>query len=201
MQNLTIAEGTDAAVTVRDCRGDFQWAQVGATRPPVPPRAIFIHHTASAGQPQTRRTQLDAMRLVATSAPYGLPYNFVVFAYPHTSIYYLNDVDHAWPHTYRWNDATAIALWGDWSISEPPTTAVARMARLIRALWSMWGHDIRVKTHRDVFPTICPGDFLQREFGSSQWQQLDFSRPEGGYVWPGCPYLTPEAATVEEVTR
>jgi hypothetical protein len=154
---LTIAEGTDAQIVVWDVRADYQFAQLGRGTGPGPHRAIIYHHTADDRQADDPDAQLALMKKMADEDAFGLPYNFVVWGGLMPRVWYLNDVDHAYPHTYDWNDATAIALQGNYQVISPNAGAVARIWRLTRALESMWGGPLPHYGHRDLYATLCPG--------------------------------------------
>jgi hypothetical protein len=146
---------------VRDVRHLNAWAVSSAIDLKDRKRTIVYHHTATGHVMRySVRQALDAMDSVKNTAPYGLPYNFVVFPEYPWPVYYLNDVDQAWPHTYGWNHATAIAAWGNYSVDEPPTGLVRRMWHLADALATMWGEYIPEIQHRDVYATECPGNLL-----------------------------------------
>lgn len=163
---LVIAAGTLAEVVVRDLRGLFRWAMPTAAVRPDPTRQLLVvHHTAA---PATApwyvvAEVLELARTVGVST-YGLPYNFVVE--PSGSIYYLNDVDSSWPHTYNANWACAIACMGNYHAADPGVPMLESLFRLLEALRTMWAPrfaTIEVLGHREVpgtTPTACPGDRL-----------------------------------------
>jgi hypothetical protein len=162
MEPLTIAEGTKHAITVWDARWDYPWARQSIGRAPGAPRCIFVHHTATARRCRTAKDEWAAMLATAESAPFRLPYNFLIFPTASQRIYYLNDVDMAWPHTLNHNDCTAVCAWGNHHLVDAPTRMVQRMRRLILALQTMWGETLPVLAHRHVAGTACPGDRLFR---------------------------------------
>lgn len=157
---LVIAAGTAYATHVRDARQLFAWSRssgVSADRA----RTIVYHHTAGR-QPLVhgRGQQLEWLQMEAAGGSFGLPYNFVVFPEPPHPIYYLNDVDLMWPHTYGWNHATAICALGNYEEWVPLRSMVTVMWRLADALATMWGQYVPEIQHRDVYATVCPGRFL-----------------------------------------
>jgi hypothetical protein len=125
------------------------------------PVRVVYHHTASRATDLRHRTQEVAqLELLANGSRWGLPYNFVVAGRRPHRIYYLNDVDKAWPHTYAANGAVAIAALGNYSVEEPAITLVRTMWRLCDALRTMWGLPLIEVQHRDLVPTACPGALL-----------------------------------------
>jgi N-acetylmuramoyl-L-alanine amidase-like protein len=158
---LEIAAGTRYATTVRDAREFGPWASESAMPIQRKGRLIVYHHTASelptGSQWSVVRAFLEQWR---RTWPYGVPYNFVVMPKRGFPIYYLNDVDRSWPHTYGYNHSTAIALIGDYQRYDPPPGAVERMLRLADALAVMWGERVPEVQHRDLVATLCPGDKL-----------------------------------------
>jgi len=154
---LTIAEGTPHQIVVWDVRGDYQWCQHEWNTGAGPHRAIIYHHTADTRQADDPDAQLAIMKSMADRDTYGLPYNFLVWGGLHPRVWYVNDVDHAQPHTYGWNDATAICGQGNFQTQHPDAGMVARMWRLTKALESMWGKELPHYGHRDLFATLCPG--------------------------------------------
>lgn len=158
---LEIASGSEWATTVRDVRSLGPWTTPSAVRTNRSGKLIVYHHTASdiptgSGWGSVR-AWLEAGR---RTWPYGVPYNFLVMPKHGFRIYYLNDVDGAWPHTYGYNWATAIAACGNYSDYPPPVGMVERMLRLADALATMWGQRVTEIQHRDVYATECPGDLL-----------------------------------------
>jgi hypothetical protein len=110
--------------------------------------------------------QLARLQLLRAEWPFGIPYNFLVEPFAPFRIWYLNDVDQAWPHTSGHNHHTAVAAWGNFDEVRPPRGLPARMHRLADALATMWGHWVPEMQHRDVYATRCPGaalgDMLRR---------------------------------------
>lgn len=158
---LVIAAGTPHQTMVRDVRGEGRWATASVADTTMERRRIVFHHTADGYTGHVDPLgQLAMMELMRGQAPWGLPYNFIVFPNKGGRIWYLNDVDKGWPHTYGGNDATAIAGWGNYMEEEAPAVLVARMLRLADALASMWGRWIPEYQHRDFTPTKCPGSGL-----------------------------------------
>jgi hypothetical protein len=158
---LLIAAGTDWQIVVRDARQIMHWATPTAMRINEGGKLIVYHHTAGGvGAKRSARYELNLLIQMAHEAPYGLPYNFVVMPAPPFRVWYLNDLDRAWPHTYGYNWSTAIAAYGNYSEDQPDPRMVARMLRLADALASMWGEQVPEVQHRDVVATECPGNNL-----------------------------------------
>jgi hypothetical protein len=160
VQELIIAEGTPYATTVYDVRREALWAHTTGRRGPVPPAALWWHHTCGLVHFTTPAEQLACLLREAGYAEYGLPYNFVVWPDDAATVYYLNDVDLCWPHTYGHNCDVAIAAQGNYSLYDPPAQMVSRMKQLADALATMWGVWLATYGHRDTYPTQCPGDKL-----------------------------------------
>jgi hypothetical protein len=157
---LLIAAGSRHQVVVYDVRGLGPWA-VPTRRVEGQARRVVYHHTASAA-PDVRslKTQLARLELERNGAPWGLPYNFIVEAFRPWRVWYLNDVDMAWPHTYGGNDACAIAGWGNYE-EEPASLSMARrMGFLADALATMWDIYVPEHLHKQFTPTACPGRHL-----------------------------------------
>ena len=160
LETLIIGEGSEWEVTVYDVRHCAAWAQESFRRNPGPSQGIYWHHTVSRCDASDPEEQYQWLLNHRSEGPYGLPYNFIIFpASPHT-VWYLNDVDKAWPHTYGHNDATAICAVGNWDVNTPPQSLADRMWQVSHALMVMWGHPIEVYGHRDTFATACPGRYL-----------------------------------------
>ena len=160
LDTLIIAEGSEWETTVYDVRHCAQWAQESFRRNPGPSQGIYWHHTVSRCDASDPEEQYQWLLNHRSEGPYGLPYNFIIFeSHPHTG-WYLNDIDHAWPHTYGHNDATAVCAVGNWDVNTPPPGLADKMWQVSHALMVMWGHPIEVYGHRDTFATACPGRFL-----------------------------------------
>lgn len=160
-EELVIAEGTEWETLVLDVRTVTKWAEPSGGPQPRPPALIVWHHTCGSPRDLDLDGQLAALKRMAASDTWGLPYNFVVWPGSHQAIWYLNDVDWAWPHTLHHNsDAVAIALHGNYETHEPTDAATSAMHSLTNALMSMWGAEIEVKGHRDTSATACPGKHL-----------------------------------------
>lgn len=158
---LLIAAGTPYETLVRDCRDLFRWSSPVTDAYKGTGRLIVYHHTAGQVPPQrSTYAQLQFLMQEARGGEWGLPYNFVVMPNEPHRVYYLNDVDQCWPHTYGHNCATAICAVGNFSRLIPPPKMVAKMIRLADALASMWGQHVPEVQHRDVYATECPGNFL-----------------------------------------
>lgn len=163
MDSLIIADGTPYATTVLDVRADRQWAQCEGDRAAGAPAAIYLHHTADSQSARWQLGQLDIMNRAADADEWGLPYNFVIWPGAEPNIYYLNDVDQCWPHTYGHNCDCAIAAWGNFEVNQGARLVALRMRRLVRALRLMWGEEVPTYGHREVFATACPGQYLWRQ--------------------------------------
>lgn len=159
MTPLTIASGSDHAITVLDVRQDHRWALPSGPTAGFP-REVFYHHSddrrVAAGP---NADKLAIMRAMADSDKFGLPYNFLIW--PDLTIFYVNDVDRAWPHTFGHNGAVAIAAQGDYDVFDVPPDLADTMGRLTWALATMWGQWLRERFHSDVFATACPGRYLK----------------------------------------
>lgn len=160
MEVLRIAEGTPWEIGVYDVRQGEAWTAHSGYRGNHPPEAIFIHHTATTPGPTGALAQLNAMKQLVPTLRYGLPYNFIIFPGAKRRIWYLNDVDWCWPHTYANNCAVSICAWGNFEVEPVPGRLAYRIERLARALMAMWGRELPVHGHRDVFATACPGSRL-----------------------------------------
>lgn len=158
---LEIAAGTEWATTVRDVRPWGPWASPSAMTLQRKGHLVVYHHTASELPSGSGwRAVREWLETARRTWPYGVPYNFIVMPRHGFRIYYLNDVDSAWPHTFGFNWATAIAAVGNYSLYDPPVGMVERMMRLADALASMWEERVQEVQHRDVFATECPGSRL-----------------------------------------
>jgi hypothetical protein len=157
---LLIASGSGRQIVVNDVRDIGPWA-TPTRRTEGQARRIVYHHTASAA-PDVRslRTQLARLEVERNVGPWGLPYNFIVEPFRPWRIWYLNDVDMAWPHTYGGNDAVAIAAWGNYEDAQPPRSMALRMGFLADALAVMWDTYVPEYLHRDFTATACPGQHL-----------------------------------------
>ncbi len=157
---LVIAQGTEWETTVYDVRGREPWAVESFRRNPGPSQGIYWHHTVSTSTATELSYQYQWLVEHRSGGPYGLPYNFIVFpSLPH-HVWYLNDIDKAWPHTYGHNDATAVCAVGNWDTTVPPKSLADRMWHVSHALMNMWGDAIPIFGHRDTFATACPGRYL-----------------------------------------
>ena len=158
---LVIAEGTEWETLVLDVRRVRTWCEPSGGPQPRPPALIVWHHTVGNAHDADPEAQLMELRRMADVDQFGLPYNFLVWPDPKPVIWYLNDVDGAWPHTLHHNsDAVAISLHGNYERDEPSDASVAAMHSLTNALMSMWGAEIKVVGHRDTSATACPGKHL-----------------------------------------
>ncbi len=160
VKRLIIGAGSMQQVIVYDIRDLGPWAEP-TRRMEVRPHRFVYHHTASPS-PDVRslKTQITRLELLRNGSPWGLPYNFVVEAFRPWRIWYLNDVDQAWPHTYGGNDAVAIAAWGNFEEDDATRSLALRMGRLADALAVMWGEQIPEHIHRQFTATACPGKSL-----------------------------------------
>ena len=158
---LTIGEGSEWETVVVDVRRYKRWSTPSGTPVVSPPRLVVWHHTVGPVTDGPPESVVDHMYAEANSAQYGLPYNFLVNGGANPTIFYLNDVDQAWPHTYGHNgDAVAICAAGNWESQEPPDALVDAMWRLSHALMVMWGEVLPIQGHRETYATACPGKYL-----------------------------------------
>ena len=157
LDTLVIAEGSEWEVTVYDVRHCAQWAQESFRRNPGPSQGIYWHHTVSRCEETGVEEQYKWLLNHRSEGPYGLPYNFLIMSREPFHVWYLNDVDKAWPHTYGHNDATAICAVGNWDVTPTPPGLADKMWQVSHALMVMWGEEIPVFGHRDTFATACPG--------------------------------------------
>ena len=160
VDTLVIGEGSEWEVTVYDARTSASWAVESFRRNPGPSQGLYWHHTVSRCEDVGVEEQYKWLLNHKSEGPYGFPYNFVVFPREPHNVWYLNDVDKAWPHTYGHNDATAICAVGNWDVTPTPPGLAETMWRVSHALMVMWGQDIDVWGHRDCFATACPGRHL-----------------------------------------
>lgn len=169
---LVIAAGTPFEIVVRDARSLYRWAERQPGSAVGPPHHIIYHHTASrAPKVRGQQNEMYQLALLASGSTWGLPYNFIVSPTPPYRIYYLNDVDLRWPHTFGFNGSTAIAAWGNYSVEEPPAEMVGRMTALADALATMWGEWVWETQHRDHQATECPGNRLSPQLPSETRQR------------------------------
>lgn len=158
---LVIAAGTPYEMAVRDARSFIQWSKPTVGVPIEHPHHIVYHHTAGGvAAKRTARYELNLLIEMARSSEWGLPYNFIVMPAPPFRIWYLNDIDQAWPHTYGHNGATAIAAYGNFETDRPDKRVPGRMLALGDALATMWGEWVGESQHRDWYATACPGRHL-----------------------------------------
>jgi hypothetical protein len=160
--SLWIASGTPYGTEVIDLRDMYPWAKSTGYASPRSERYLIVHHTVT--PPPTWRVvdEVIALIKVANTAPYGLPYNFVVT--PPGTVYYINDVDKAWPHTLNYNAHTAIACLGDYDKNPTESTMITSLEQLLHALREMWAgqYECVVRAHREMPGNLtrCPGDKL-----------------------------------------
>lgn len=166
MPQLVIAAGTPDEIGVYDVRAHRDWAGSWTPRPNSPHDEIFWHHTVTtyAGG-LSWLLQYEHLIEIERDAPHGLPYNLVLFDVPPFIPWYVNDLDLALPHTGGHNDDVAIAAIGNYDIDTPSVGLVGAMFKTSRAIWRLWhplleGQQPRIRGHRDVFPTACPGRYL-----------------------------------------
>lgn len=159
--HLVIAAGTQFEIAVRDARSFIEWSAETVGIPVRNPRRVSYHHTAGGvAAKRSARYELNLLIEMARSSEWGLPYNFVVMPAPPFRIWYLNDIDKAWPHTYGDNGGTAIAAYGNYSVDRPDPRLPQRMMALADALATMWQSWVEETQHRDHQATECPGHHL-----------------------------------------
>lgn len=174
-EELTIGAGSEWETLVLDVRRARKWCEPSGGPQPRPPALIVWHHTVGNPTNLDHVGQLQALKHMADVDQYGLPYNFLIWPGEHQTIWYLNDVDGAWPHTLHHNsDAVAIALHGNYQDNVPDPKAVAAIHSLTNALMVMWGAEIKTVGHRDTSATACPGKHLYAAL-----QELLEGTPEG----------------------
>lgn len=158
MNPLVIAQGTEWETEVQDVRRTGWWAN--PTWEPMPPlqRELFLHHTVTGWDSFGEWEELRYLVDIAREGQWGLPYNFVMFpTFPHR-IWYLNDVDISYPHTYANNQDTALAVVGNFEHDPLTNTLAGAIERWVGAMRHMWGNPtMPLRGHRDVFATACPG--------------------------------------------
>jgi hypothetical protein len=158
---LLIAAGSPWETVVRDARGIYPWASASVVANRKEGRMIVYHHTATSDYGRKRsREELQRLAEIAQGSDFGLPYNFVVSGIAPFRVWYLNDVDQCWPHTYGHNCATAVAAFGNYSEGPPHLGMVVKMLRLGDALAHMWGEWVPETLHGKVGATECPGTKL-----------------------------------------
>jgi hypothetical protein len=158
---LLVAAGSRYSFVALDVRSLGPWSASSKLPIDEAERRIVYHHTASPG-PDARslKTQLARLEMLRNEGPWGLPYNFIVEPASPFRVWYLNDVDESWPHTYGGNQHVAIAAWGNFQEEYPHSGMVARMWRVADGLATMWGRYLPELQHRAFVATLCPGDNL-----------------------------------------
>ena len=160
-ETLVIAEGSEWETTVYDVRTLQAWSERSGPDRDGPPKYIFWHHSVSWCPADDPAGQLSWLIAHIHSGVYGWPYTFVVFPNAQRSIFYLNDCDESRPHTAMHNhDSVAICAIGNYETDEPDGVLPGVMWHLSNALRTMWGEDIPVRSHRDIYATACPGKHL-----------------------------------------
>lgn len=158
---LVIAAGTRYEIAVRDARSFIRWAKPSLPFRGDVPRRIVYHHTAGGRvAKRTAQAELNVLIAMARDSEWGLPYNFIMMPAPPFRIFYLNDVDMCWPHTYGHNCDTAIAVYGNFEEERPDPRVPLRMMALADALATMWAVWVEETQHRDWNATVCPGAYL-----------------------------------------
>lgn len=138
----------------------------GAGPAPLPaPDGLFLHHSDGpfSNGPEVVRA-LEAVGEARFGA--GISYTFVVT--PDGTCYQGHSIDRLGSHTKGHNTAgRAVVLAGDYT-SQPPTPAqretVAQL--LAHGVRSGWWPTTRLRGHRDVRPTECPGTAAYAAIGS-----------------------------------
>lgn len=158
---LTIAAGSPYEIVVHDVRADRIWSPRTGPNRVGPPPALVLHHTVTRHTDETPDAQYSHLLSILGGGPYGVPYSFVLFPGAEPRYWYLNDVDERHAHTYGWNHAVALGVIGNYEADEPTDALVARIIRWLGAMRSLWGiFDLPFRSHRDVYPTACPGSNL-----------------------------------------
>jgi hypothetical protein len=161
LETLVIAEGSEWETTVYDVRTLQAWSERSGPDRVGPPAVIFWHHSVSWCPVDDPAGQLAWLTQHIHSGTYGWPYQFACFPRAQRSIFYLNDVDSMRPHTAKHNhDSVAICAIGNYETDEPDGVLPGVMWHLSNGLRTMWGDDIPVRSHRDVYATACPGRHL-----------------------------------------
>jgi hypothetical protein len=175
--HLVIAAGTHYEIHVRDARSIYKWAKPSLPfRGDVERRIVYHHTAAGVAAKRSARYELNLLIEMARSSEWGLPYNFMVMPVPPFRVWYLNDVDMCWPHTFGHNCDTAIAAYGNFETDRPDPRLAKRMMALADALATMWGEWVEESQHRDWNATVCPGQHLAALL-PGQAGQRDFQLP------------------------
>ena len=160
LDQLVIAEGSEWETIVYDVRHLQHWSEPSGPNRIGPPKGIYWHHSVSRCPHSEPVMQYEWLVAHIHSGTYGWPYNFVVFPEGARSIFYVNDVDTCRPHTYGHNSDVAICAIGNYEEDHPDGILPGVMWHLSHGLQVMWGCEIPVLGHRDVYATACPGKHL-----------------------------------------
>lgn len=160
LDRLVIAEGSEWETIVYDVRTLQHWSDASGPNRVGLPRNIFWHHSVSRCPHTEPVMQYEWLVAHIASGTYGWPYNFVVFPEGSRSIFYVNDVDTTRPHTYAHNQDIAICAIGNYEEDHPDGVLPGVMWHLSHGLQVMWGCELPVLGHRDVYATACPGTHL-----------------------------------------
>lgn len=163
VEQYVFNEGKHLACAVWDLRNTYRWTEAGLHIRDRDVRRIMIHESGWEERPGGQMAQIDAMRQLAEHGENGLPYNFVVWPGKWRRIYYVNDLDYAWPLWQENGDCAAICAWGAFRWAKPPTGLAWRIRQLILALREHYGHHLSVRFHEQVNGALCPGAFLQED--------------------------------------
>lgn len=166
LDTLVIAELSEWETTVYDVRTAQGWSERSGPDRVGPPKGIYWHHSVSRCGYTDAATQYEWLVRHISSGTYGWPYNFVVFPEGSRSIFYLNDVDTSRPHTYGHNSDVAICAIGNYQEDHPDGVLPGVMWHLSNGLMVMWGCEIPIRSHRDVYATACPGVHLHNALGA-----------------------------------
>lgn len=165
MEDLVIAAGTEWEETVKDMRGDYHWANEMDWHTTSPHAWHFLHHTATRYFGGDFLKEVDYLKRLADSAPYRLPYNFITFQSDDATIFYINDIDRSWPHTYAHHDDIATCVVGNFENDVPTQNLLDRLYRHFNAIGNLYlPNPPGWLPHSAVYPTACPGRNLRTAF-------------------------------------
>jgi hypothetical protein len=165
MDDLVIGAGTEWEETVKDVRQDYRWATPMNWRTTSPHAFHFLHHTVSRYFGGDFEKELAHLRHLADTSPYRLPYNFITFQSDDATIFYLNDIDKSWAHTYAHHDDIATCVVGNFENDVPTQNLLDRLYRHFQAIGGLYlPNPPAWLPHSAVYPTACPGQNLRAAF-------------------------------------